>query len=76
MQRQWYLGLGIIIICIFLIMTIMHDIRWFVAFAIPIVVLAVYDLFQKKHTMLRNFPFLVHLRYILELFVSYPNPYC
>ncbi len=66
MQRQWYLGLGIIIISVLLLMMIMHDVMWFLAFLIPIIVIAIHDLFQKKNTILRNFPVLGHLRYILE----------
>lgn len=32
-----------------------------------IVLLAVYDLVQKKHAILRNFPVIGHLRYLLEM---------
>lgn len=31
-------------------------------------ILAIYDFFQKKHAILRNFPVIGHLRYILERF--------
>ncbi len=33
-----------------------------------LVLLTVYDLFQKKHAILRNFPIIGHLRYLLESF--------
>jgi glutamate synthase domain-containing protein 2 len=33
---------------------------------IPLFLLGVYDIFQKKHTILRNFPVVGHMRYLLE----------
>ena len=37
---------------------------WFVL--VSVVVVVVYDLFQRKHAILRNFPLIGHLRYLLE----------
>lgn len=34
---------------------------------IPLTLLGIYDIFQKKHTVLRNYPILGHLRYLLEM---------
>ena len=31
-----------------------------------IIILGIYDFIQKKHTILRNFPVIGHLRYLLE----------
>lgn len=66
MRRQWYLGFGIVLLVIFLVLTMLHDARWFLALVIPLTFIWVYDLLQKKHTILRNFPVLGHMRYILE----------
>jgi len=66
MRRQWYLGFGIVLLALFLIFLMMHDTAWFFIFLIPIILLWTYDLVQKKRTILRNFPFLGHIRYILE----------
>lgn len=33
---------------------------------IPLTLLGLYDIFQKKHTILRNYPVLGHMRYLLE----------
>ncbi len=66
MRRQWYSAFGIAVIIIFLILTMLDDIIWFFVFFTPIIVLWIYDLLQKKHTILRNFPVLGHIRYILE----------
>ncbi len=38
---------------------------WFVFFG-PIIIIGIYDVFQKKHAILKNFPIIGHLRYMLE----------
>lgn len=66
MRRQWYLGFGIVLLSVLLVLMMLHDARWFLVFLTPIILLWAYDLLQKKHAMLRNFPVLGHIRYILE----------
>ena len=66
MRRQWYLSFGIVILAFFLVLLMLHDARWFLVFLTPVVIVWIYDLCQKKHTILRNFPVLGHMRYILE----------
>ncbi|MDF1646813.1 MAG: FMN-binding glutamate synthase family protein [Legionellaceae bacterium] len=66
MRRQWYLALGSILLVIFLLFAMWHDIRWFFLFLLPLVVLWIYDVTQTQHTILRNFPVMGHIRYILE----------
>ncbi|WP_040534511.1 FMN-binding glutamate synthase family protein [Legionella drancourtii] len=66
MRRQWYLGFGIILLIMLALFTMLHSMQWFIAFLIPVILLWVYDLVQKKHTILRNFPVLGHVRYFLE----------
>ncbi|HAU0707005.1 TPA: FMN-binding glutamate synthase family protein [Legionella pneumophila] len=66
MRRQWYIGFGIILLCLFALFAMLQDIVWFFAFLIPIVILWIYDVLQTKHTILRNFPVLGHVRYFLE----------
>src|SRR5262250_1116231 len=39
-----------------------------VAIGAILVVVAIHDLTQKKHAILRNFPVVGHIRYILEMF--------
>ncbi len=68
MRRQWYLGFGVILLAILLLFAMFHDIRWFLAFMIPLALVGLYDLLQKKHSILKNFPILGHMRYILEFF--------
>ena len=68
MRRQWYLGFGLVLLGLFLVLMMLHDIRWFFVFITPLIVLWFYDVLQKRHTILRNFPVLGHMRFILEFF--------
>ena len=68
MRRQWYIGFGICSLSILLIMIMLHDARLFLLFFIPMIILWIYDLSQKQHAILRNFPVLGHFRYLLEFF--------
>ena len=66
MRRDWYMGFAILLIGILLFLAMLHDARWFLVLLVPILLLAIYDLCQTEHTILRNFPVLGHMRYILE----------
>ena len=66
MRRQWYLGFGIVIMTVFLTLVMLHDAIWFLGVMVPLILLWAYDVLQKKQTILRNFPILGHMRYILE----------
>ena len=69
MRRDWYMGFAIVLLSILLFLAMLHDARWFLVFLLPIVLIAIYDLAQTEHTILRNFPVLGHCRFILE-FIS------
>lgn len=66
MRREWYLSFGILLIVMLSFFTMLHGAKWFIAFLIPLLLLWIYDLLQKKRSILRNFPVLGHMRYILE----------
>ncbi|MCX7117466.1 MAG: FMN-binding glutamate synthase family protein [Legionellales bacterium] len=66
MRRQWYIGFGVVILALFLMLVMFHDARWFMVLLVPMMIIWAYDLLQKKRTILRNFPLLGHIRYILE----------
>ena len=40
---------------------------WLLLLLLPLILLGLYDIFQKKHAILRNFPVIGHLRYFFEL---------
>ncbi len=66
MRRQWYMGFAVLLFLFLLIFAMLHDLRWFFIFMTPLLFIAIYDLRQKKRSLLRNFPVLGHIRYILE----------
>lgn len=39
---------------------------WWLALTLPLLFIALWDVFQKKHAIKRNFPLVGHLRYLLE----------
>lgn len=39
---------------------------WYLLLLLPLLLLAIYNIIQKKHTILRNYPVIGYLRYILE----------
>ena len=45
---------------------IWEPIKWSLILTAPLILLGFYDLTQKRQTILRNFPVLGHLRYVLE----------
>ncbi len=77
MRRKWYLGFGILLIAfvaaVIALLLLVHADPWWVYGWLILVfgslgLIAIYDLLQRKHTILRNFPILGHMRYILEFF--------
>ncbi|KTD60445.1 glutamate synthase [Legionella santicrucis] len=66
MRRQWYIGFGVALLITLALFTMLQDVRWFFVFLTPLIILWIYDLVQKQHTILRNFPVLGHVRYFLE----------
>jgi glutamate synthase domain-containing protein 2 len=66
MRRQWYLGFGVVLLSVLFIFIMLHSVKWFFLFLVPIIILWIYDLLQKQHSLLRNFPVLGHIRYFFE----------
>ncbi len=67
-RRKWYIGFGIVLLIILGILTLWHSMHMIAIFLILLALVAIYDVTQKKHTILRNFPILGHMRFILEFF--------
>lgn len=69
MRRKLYLGFGVVILIIFALLIMVNvSVEWFVGFITILAVIAIYDKSQKKHAILRNYPVLGHIRFILEFF--------
>lgn len=66
MRRKWYLSFAIVLIAIGYFFAMLQDLRWFFGLLMPLVLIAIYDYSQTKHSILRNFPILGHFRYIFE----------
>ena len=58
-RRKWYIGFGVILILMVALLILLHA-NWYWIFGLLgfLLVVAVYDRGQKKHTLLRNFPVL------------------
>ncbi|MCF6764194.1 FMN-binding glutamate synthase family protein [Thiotrichales bacterium 19S3-7] len=69
MRRNLYLGFGIIILIIAALLFMAHaNIWWLIGFLLILAIIAIHDVTQKRHSILRNFPILGHMRFILEFF--------
>ena len=68
-KRKMYVGFGSLLLLIIAFLVILSaDWYWTVGLLSMIIAIGIYDKKQKKHTLLRNFPVLGHIRYILEFF--------
>ena len=54
------------LVLILAIYTIWQPILWLLVFIGPIILLGMYDITQKKHTIKRNFPVIGNIRFLLE----------
>ncbi len=48
---------------------------WFFLFLGPVILIGIYDLFQRSHSISRNFPFIGHFRYLAEVFAPEIHQY-
>jgi glutamate synthase domain-containing protein 2 len=69
MRHDLYLGFGIVLLSILALLLSIHaNILWFWGFIGLLTFITLYDFTQKKHSILRNYPVLGHMRFILEFF--------
>ena len=68
MRHKFYVGIIIIAIIMAPLFGLTNSLTWLTIFFIPIIILYFYDRNQKKHSLLRNFPVLGRIRYIMEFF--------
>lgn len=57
----------LVLIVAIIVCTIIWPIWGFSAIVLILVAIGLYDIFQKKHTILRNFPLLGHIRFLSEM---------
>ena len=67
-MRNIFLGsMALILVAIGLLYLVWPPVLWSLAFFGPVMLLGFYDMFQIRHSVLRNFPVIGHMRYFLEL---------
>ncbi len=66
MRRQFLISSIVIVVSISLIGIWKPTVLWSFLVVGPLIGLGFWDYFQKKHSILRNFPIIGHLRYLLE----------
>lgn len=66
MRDKFYYALGIIIVGIILLLAMLHNLKWFLIILAPLIAIYIYDVNQKHHSILRNFPIFGHLRFLFE----------
>jgi glutamate synthase domain-containing protein 2 len=54
-------------VCALIVAIITWPLPGFITLALVFVLIGLYDLFQKQHAILRNFPLIGHLRYLFEM---------
>ncbi|PHR73186.1 MAG: FMN-binding glutamate synthase family protein [Lutibacter sp.] len=65
--REKFLLISLLTVIVIAVFTqFWTPILWSFVVILPLILLGIYDITQKKHTILRNFPVLGHFRYILE----------
>ena len=67
-RRKLYLGFGVFALFVLFRLVVMHHVIWFFCMAALLIPVIIYDFLQTKHAILRNFPLLGHIRYVLEFF--------
>ncbi len=65
--RQAFVGLSIVLIALIMLASVFWlPARWLFVIVIPVVALGVYDMLQRRHTILRLYPVIGHFRYLFE----------
>ncbi len=69
LPRQWFYVLSVAsIMAVFILQFYWSAITWALIVILPLVILGLYDIFFSKHTILRIYPVVGHIRYLLESF--------
>ena len=65
-RRYFYIAATILILALILIAPVWPPILWSLVVIAPLIAVGLHDVWQTKHTILRNFPVIGHGRYWLE----------
>ncbi len=75
MRKQFIIFVFVILLFIFSSSFFYPNILWSLLIIGPLVILGLWDFFQTRHSVLRNFPLIGRIRYILELIRPEINQY-
>ncbi|QQR89036.1 MAG: FMN-binding glutamate synthase family protein [Myxococcales bacterium] len=67
-RRLFWVLVGFLLLPLLLLATLFEGARWMLVFLLPIALVGIYDVVQKKRSLLRNYPVVGHFRYWLESF--------
>lgn len=66
-MRKAFIAIAAFLVTLTIMLGLMYPPLWWIAiFTIPVVVLGIYDLYQPKHSIVRNYPVIGRLRYFAE----------
>jgi len=71
----WRLVLPVAILAMLVVCLLDPERYWALWFLVPLTLLALWDFFQRPHTLLRNFPITGHIRWIMEALRPYLRSY-
>lgn len=66
MRREFIVFVGVVFVVALIAVFVYQPLLWSLIGLVPLVGLGLYDYFQTKHAVLRNFPIVGHFRYMLE----------
>ncbi len=65
--RKVFIGISILIPAVIVLLSVFnHSMIWLLFIALPFILIGYYDMWQKEHSILRNYPLVGRLRYLLE----------
>ena len=66
MRNRFILGSSLVLLLTAIVTYLWPPFGWAFAILIPLIAVGLYDVFQTRHTILRNYPIVGHGRYLLE----------
>ena len=67
MRKLFIILSAVVLLAIFFLSFVWQPILWALLLVLPLVLLGIYDMFQERHTLLRNFPVAGRVRYFMEI---------
>ncbi|RTZ65515.1 MAG: FMN-binding glutamate synthase family protein [Aquificaceae bacterium] len=65
-RRMFFILSGVSLLVIILLGLVWSAAWWLLVLVVPLISVGIYDISQRRHSLLRNYPVIGHMRYILE----------